>query len=129
MNKGHQNIATLYSILFLNAYHQNKALNHFHKRGQHQISRLGLSWMIWSQIHLSFGDYLHVKNLRDSSIYSEDINDLKTCSLIRPEPFFLKKLEFTPCKAEQPLRGMELQERKLKKEYRIQKICLERTYI
>ena len=40
--------------------------------------------------------------------------------------FFL--LGFTPCKAEQPLGGMELQEKKHKKYYRIQKICLERTY-
>ena len=38
------------------------------------------------------------------------------------------KLGFTSCKAEQPLRGMELQEKKHKKDYRIQKICLERTY-
>ena len=37
------------------------------------------------------------------------------------------KLGFTPCKAEQPLRGMELQEKKRKKDYRVQKICLERT--
>ena len=42
--------------------------------------------------------------------------------------FFFFKLGFTPCKAEQPLRGMELQEKKHKKNYRIQKICLERTY-
>ena len=35
---------------------------------------------------------------------------------------------FTPSKAEQPLWGMELQEKKHKKDYRIQKICLERTY-
>ena len=41
--------------------------------------------------------------------------------------FFFLKLGFTPCKAEQPLRGMELQEKKHKKDYRIQKICLERT--
>ena len=39
-----------------------------------------------------------------------------------------KKLGFTPCKAEKPLQGMELQEKKHKKDYRIQKICLERTY-
>ena len=37
-----------------------------------------------------------------------------------------KKLGFTPCKAEKPLQGMELQEKKHKKDYRIQKICLER---
>ena len=42
--------------------------------------------------------------------------------------FFLKKLGFTPCKAEQPLRDMELQEMKHKKDYMIQKICLERSY-
>ena len=41
--------------------------------------------------------------------------------------FFLK-IGFTPCKAEQPLRGIELQEKKHKKDYIIQKICLERTY-
>ena len=33
-----------------------------------------------------------------------------------------------PCKAEQPLQGMELEEKKHKKEYRIEKICLKRTY-
>ena len=37
-------------------------------------------------------------------------------------------LGFTPCKAEQPLRGMKLQEKKHKKDYKVQKICLERTY-
>ena len=30
--------------------------------------------------------------------------------------FFLKKLEFTPCKAEQPLQGMELQEKETQKD-------------
>ena len=39
-----------------------------------------------------------------------------------------KFLGFTPCKAKQPLWGMELQEKKNKKDYRIQKVCLERTY-
>ena len=38
------------------------------------------------------------------------------------------KLGFTPCKAEQPLRGMELQEKETQKDYSIQEICLERTY-
>ena len=41
--------------------------------------------------------------------------------------FFLK-LGFTPCKAEQPLRGMVLQEKEAQKDYSIQAICLERTY-
>ena len=31
------------------------------------------------------------------------------------------KFGFTPCKTEQPLRGVELQEKKHKKDYRIQK--------
>ena len=35
---------------------------------------------------------------------------------------------FTPCNAEQPLRGMELQEEKAQKDYSTQKICIERTY-
>ena len=39
-----------------------------------------------------------------------------------------KKMGFTPCKAEQPLRGMELQEKDAEKEYSIQEIGLKRTY-
>ena len=35
---------------------------------------------------------------------------------------------FTPGKAEQPLRGMELQEKEAQKGQSIQEICLERTY-
>ena len=35
---------------------------------------------------------------------------------------------FTPCKAEQPLKGMELQEKEAQKDYSIQEICLGRTY-
>ena len=38
------------------------------------------------------------------------------------------KLGFTPCKAEQPLRDMELQEKEAQNDYSIQEICLERTY-
>ena len=38
------------------------------------------------------------------------------------------QLGFTPCKVEQPLQGIELQEKKHKKDYRLQKICLERAY-
>ena len=38
------------------------------------------------------------------------------------------KLRFTPCKAEQPLRGMKLQEKEAQKDYSIQEICLERIY-
>ena len=41
--------------------------------------------------------------------------------------FFLK-LGFTPCKTKQPRWGMELQERKRKKDYRMQKTSLEKTY-
>ena len=35
---------------------------------------------------------------------------------------------FTPCKAEEPLLGMELQEKEAQKDYNIQEICLETTY-
>ena len=41
---------------------------------------------------------------------------------------FFYNLGFTPCKAEQPLQGMELQEKEAQKDYSIQEICLERTY-
>ena len=37
------------------------------------------------------------------------------------------KLGFTPCKAEQPLQGMEIQEKEAQKDYTIQEIYLERT--
>ena len=44
-----------------------------------------------------------------------------------PASFFFF-LVFTPCKAEQPLRGMELQEKEALRDYITQEICLERTY-
>ena len=37
-------------------------------------------------------------------------------------------MELTPCKAEQPLQGMELQEKEPQKDEIIQNISLERTY-
>ena len=40
---------------------------------------------------------------------------------------FLKKSGFTPCKAEQPLQGMEFQEKEAQKDIGIQEICLERS--
>ena len=39
------------------------------------------------------------------------------------------KLGFTPYKAEQPLRGMVLQEKESQKDCSIQEICIKRTYI
>ena len=39
-----------------------------------------------------------------------------------------KKKGFTPCKAEQLLRGMELQEKEAQKDQSIHEISLERTY-
>ena len=43
--------------------------------------------------------------------------------------FFIFKLGFTPCKAEQPLQGKELQEKETQKDDQsIQEISLERTY-
>ena len=41
---------------------------------------------------------------------------------------FIFYLGFTPCKAEQPLRGMVLQEKGAQKGESIQEICLERIY-
>ena len=41
---------------------------------------------------------------------------------------FFFYLGFTPCKVEKPLRGIELQKKKCKKDYSILEICLERTY-
>ena len=43
-------------------------------------------------------------------------------------PTLFLKLGFTPCKAEQQLQGMELQQKEAQKDYGIQEICLERTY-
>ena len=37
-------------------------------------------------------------------------------------------LEFTTCKAKQPLQGMELQEKEAQKDESIQEISLEKTY-
>ena len=45
-----------------------------------------------------------------------------------PVTCIFKKLGFTPCIAEQPLQGMEIQEKEAQKDYSIQEICLERTY-
>ena len=42
--------------------------------------------------------------------------------------FLFFKLRFTPYKAEQLLRGMDLQEKEAQKDFRIQEICLEKTY-
>ena len=46
------------------------------------------------------------------------------------EQAFFCKLGFTPCKTEQPLRDMELQENEARAQNRLQHtgICLERTY-
>ena len=44
-------------------------------------------------------------------------------------PIFIKiGMGSTPCKAEDPLRGTELQEKEVQKGSSIQEICLERTY-
>ena len=41
---------------------------------------------------------------------------------------FFYNLGFTPCKAEQPLQGMKLQEKEAQEGLRITEIYLERTY-
>ena len=57
------------------------------------------------------------------------MNDKFYVTATKPAIFFFYYLiGIHSCKAEQPLRGMELQKKKHKKDYRIQKICLERTY-
>ena len=38
------------------------------------------------------------------------------------------QFRFTPGKAEQPLRGMDLQEKQAQKDQSTQEICLEKTY-
>ena len=62
--------------------------------------------------------YLEKPNLHVHSLYNKGFSFF----------IYFLKLEFTPCKAEQPLRGMELQEKEAQKDYSIQEICLERTY-
>ena len=49
---------------------------------------------------------------------------MKIANLVKSVLFYLG---FTPCKAEQPLQGMELQETEAQKQESIQEICLERT--
>ena len=56
------------------------------------------------------------------------LNPINKIVLKRCADLFFKKLGFTLCKAEQPLQGMELREKKAWKDYSIQEICLERTY-
>ena len=48
--------------------------------------------------------------------------------ILIPKVAIFFKLGFTPCKAEQPLQGMELQEKETQKDQGIQEICLERIY-
>ena len=43
--------------------------------------------------------------------------------------FLLFKLGFTICKAEQPLWGMELQEKEAQKDQRVQEICFKRCLL
>ena len=51
----------------------------------------------------------------------------ESCQDHSMQDIFLK-LVFTPCKAEQLLQVMELQEKEAQKVYSQQEICLERTY-
>ena len=60
-----------------------------------------------------------------SQKYVQILSDITTKSsvLIKGFFFFGGGGGFNPYKAEEPLRGMELQEKKHKKDHRIQKIC------
>ena len=76
----------------------------------------GLNWQIYStSLSLTFLFHQILKKILEKLMH-------KILTF-----FFLTG--FTPCKAEQSLQGMELLEKKHKKDYRIQKICLERTCI
>ena len=65
---------------------------------------------------------------RAAKLQIKDVHLIDVLFTLCKNVFFIFLLGFTPCKAEQPLRGMELQEKNHKKDYRIQKIYLERTY-
>ena len=52
--------------------------------------------------------------------------DLNPLFVIEKHSFF--QLGFTPCTAQQPMQGMELQEKEAEKDNSIHEICLERTY-
>ena len=47
---------------------------------------------------------------------------------VQTKNFFFFKVWFTPYKAEEPLRDMEVQDQEAQQDYSIWKICLERTY-
>ena len=49
-----------------------------------------------------------------SDVSVEKFKELKKIRF-RQKNFFLKKLGFTPCKAEQPIQGIELQEKEANK--------------
>ena len=48
-----------------------------------------------------------------------------TTNISQEGEFLFFKLGFTPCKAEQPLQSMELQEKEARKDLSIQEVCLE----
>ena len=80
-----------------------------------------LFWFVFTQnITINF---LLLLILTSSKVYTPKIS-CTSHSNVQKNIIFLK-LGFTPCKAEQPLRGMELQEKEARS---IQEICLEKTY-
>ena len=67
-----------------------------------------------------------IKTPKEAKAYSKSIITLKID--IRGHSFIKSALHFMQGKAEQPLRGMELQGKEAQKAENIQEICLERTY-
>ena len=65
---------------------------------------------------------------RNTLVYLSSRHLALACKPVLCFFFFFCLFGFTPFKVEQPLRGMELQEKKARKDYSIQEICLERTY-
>ena len=72
-----------------------------------------------------------LKNLQHSSnntaLSKGNIFAKKNADISKIDRIVFFNLWFTPCKAEQPLRGMELQEKEAQKELNIQGISLERS--
>ena len=78
----------------------------------------------WSTIlHFSISIMLLIKQAKDLSL----VVKILSWYIYIYVYIYIYQLGLTLCKAKQPLRGTELQERKHKADYRIHKICLERT--
>ena len=69
-----------------------------------------------------------IDNVKDIDVVVPMYNLIEHSNNYSKSRVFFFKLGFTPCIAEQSPQGMESQEKKHKKDYRIRKICLDTTY-